>query len=157
MPEFLPPLKEEPPVGGVIRWQKTMGGRTYSYAAIHAIEGKWFVTGTRSRASRSWSELLVWINTGGTPFNFQRLSDEFPQAPDQKAELPIRQATAPEVFLGPADDNNEREIEIRFVPPDVQPFSVRKPFEGTALEDVPVRPNEPLGGPDPHVGGVPDA
>jgi hypothetical protein len=47
------------PIGTVVRFQRVLAGRTYTYAAIRARGGPWYLTGTflHTRKRITWEKL----------------------------------------------------------------------------------------------------
>lgn len=65
---FLDELPTEP-VGDdgttVIWFEKQMGSRVYTYAAVRTVDGLWSTTGPKSPKRYRWTELIQWIFENG--------------------------------------------------------------------------------------------
>jgi hypothetical protein len=65
--EFLSNLPDEPmgDDGTTVIWfEKTMGSRVYTYAAVRTKDGLWSTTGPKSPKRYRWNELVQWIYDG---------------------------------------------------------------------------------------------
>jgi hypothetical protein len=53
-------------IGAVLRWTRRYGSKDYSFAALKAGSGRWFVTGSTMISTDGWiwEALVEWMTTG---------------------------------------------------------------------------------------------
>lgn len=65
----------------VFRFSKTFakGGTEFSYAAILAGDGMWYLTGPTQTAGMEWSEFVLWLVSGDFPVRHRDIEVFYPE------------------------------------------------------------------------------